>query len=128
VHLDVAGLEPPVEVALEDLADLVDQAALDPAVDEVEGLGIGRQDPDQAPLDHAVEIAGELRVEARQREDALGWRRLRGSLGVGGGGNQAKGRQRRECRDAVHRRPPSTSIASLRTGSKFGEAPPRRRP
>ena len=34
VHLDVAGLEPPVEVALEDLADFVDQAALDPAVDK----------------------------------------------------------------------------------------------
>src|SRR5881397_4348854 len=37
VHPDVPGLEPSVEVPLEDLADLVDQAALDPSVDEVEG-------------------------------------------------------------------------------------------
>jgi len=106
VHPDVAGLESPVEVALEHLSDLEDQPALDAAIDEVEGLRERGQDADQAALDHAVEIAGELRIEAGQREGALGRRRLGGSLGVCSGGGEAKGRQRREDRDASHGGPP----------------------
>ena len=57
VHDDVLVLEALVEVVLEQLERVGHHSQLRALVHEERGLRVDRQDADQAPLDHAVEIA-----------------------------------------------------------------------
>src|SRR5882724_867701 len=54
VEFNVPGLELLVEIGFEELRHVVGQAALHRAIDEVEGLRVRDEDPNRAPLDHAV--------------------------------------------------------------------------
>ena len=106
METNVSGLELLVEIRFEELRHLVGQAALDGAIDEVEGLRVWNEDPNHSPLDHAVEIARpRLADRADWREPGLrggcAGRRRGGRLCGRAGRDQSHAGQERE-----HREPP----------------------
>jgi hypothetical protein len=74
-----------VDRVLEGAACVVRETALGAAVDEVEGLRVDHEDPDLAPLHHAVEVAGPGLVDAGVHAQPLAELRLRGGARRSGG-------------------------------------------
>src|SRR5262245_3337730 len=119
VDANVSGLEPLVQIGLVDLGDVVGDATLDRTIHEVVGLRVRHQEPDPAPLDHPIEVAGPRLGAGIGQREALGLgvcfggrlssgslrsgSRRRGSLGVRHG-NGPQGPQEQE-NDLPHRPP-----------------------
>jgi hypothetical protein len=87
VVLRLADVQRPVETLFEGPHALGDQAALAPAIDEVERLAVDHQSAHEAALDHAVQIiAGAQILEAFEQH------------GLRRGGGAYDGRERTEER------------------------------
>ena len=75
VLVRLADLERAVEILFEGLYGFGDQAALLPAIDEVEGLALDHQRAHEAPLDHAIQIVAGAQIREALQQNRLGSRR-----------------------------------------------------
>jgi len=78
-HVDLllrpGEIQPRVEIPLELLDALGDHAALATAVQEVEGLAVDHQRPDDAPLLQAVQVVGVAQILERLEQGGIGMTR-----------------------------------------------------